>query len=119
MTSQQMNFSGSPSAQAPSSLLFFAHNVLRSLQALWRIQPVFASEVLRVFALLLSVLSLSTGIAKADPVNFPPLIAPAAGATADGCSGCLSDYENTPASAIGDAIVSWSFYAMNTNRSPL
>ena len=64
---------------------------------------------------LLTAFCLSIGIASADPISFPAPGTPAAGSTSDGCSGCLFDYESTPAAATGQAIVSWSFYALNTN----
>jgi hypothetical protein len=109
MTKLQMNLSGSSRTTVSSSLPFSAQVARRSLQA---IQPM---RVLRAAALLLTALGLSAGIAKADPASFPPLSAPGAGATTDGCTGCLFDYEGTPDAATGQAIVSWSFYAMNTN----
>lgn len=74
-----------------------------------------AIQLTRPAALLLAAFALSIGIANADSTTFPTNGAPAPGAITDGCSGCLFDYESTPVAATGQAIVSWSFYAMNTN----
>lgn len=103
MTKIQMNLSASSGGAAPSSLPCSAYNALRSIRGI------------RATAVLLAAFGLSAGLAMADPVTFPVLSAPAAGATSDGCTGCLFDYESTPAASTGQAIVSWSFYAANTN----
>ena len=74
------------------------------------------TSVFRKAIILLAALGLCAGIARADSVTFPaPAGNPPSGATADGCSGCLMDYQSVPGTAVGQAIVSWSFYAMNTN----
>jgi hypothetical protein len=79
------------------------------------IQPASVTGVIRAVTVLLTAFGLAAGIAKADPVTFPPLTTPGPGATVDSCSGCLFDVEGTPAAATGQAIVSWSFVAVNTN----
>ncbi|MGD0443388.1 MAG: hypothetical protein ABSA39_05575 [Edaphobacter sp.] len=79
------------------------------------IRPASVTGVIRAVTVLLAAFGLAAGNAKADPVTFPPLTTPAPGATVDGCSGCLFDVEGTPAAATGQAIVSWSFFAVNTN----
>lgn len=76
---------------------------------------VFMQKVMRVVLVLLAVAGLSAGVAKAEPVTFPPFTTPGSGATHDGCTGCLFLYQNTPTAATGQAVVSWSFYATNTN----
>ena len=115
MTKITTYFSASSSASAPSSSPCSSHSVLMLIRGIRVILPACMTGVIRPVTVLLAVFGLSAGIAIADPVTFPPLSTPAAGATSDGCSGCLFDYEGTPAAATGQAIVSWSFYATNTN----
>ncbi|MEO6983516.1 MAG: hypothetical protein ABI072_10440 [Edaphobacter sp.] len=65
--------------------------------------------------MFLGALVVSAGTARATPISFPTLQSPAAGSTTDGCSGCLFSYAAVPAGAVGDALTSWSFYALNSN----
>lgn len=115
MTKITENLLASSSASAATSSPCSAHNVLMLIRRSRVILPARMAGVTRAVTVLLALFSLSAGIAIADPVTFPPFSAPGAGATTDGCTGCLFDYESTPAAATGQAIVSWSFYAMNTN----
>jgi hypothetical protein len=115
MTKIQMNLLASSSASVPSCSPCSAYDVLRSVRAIRVIQRSPLTGALRAVLVLLAAFVLSAGLAIADPITFPAPSTPTAGATSDGCSGCLFDYESTPAAATGQAIVSWSFYTMNTN----
>lgn len=118
MTKIQMNLLASSSASVPSSSRCSAYNLLRSAREIRVSQQPSLTGVtgaLRAVIVLLAAFCLSAGLAIADPVTFPATTTPTAGSTTDGCSGCLFDYEGTPTAATGQAIVSWSFYAMNTN----
>lgn len=53
--------------------------------------------------------------ALANPITIGTVQSPAPGSTTDGCSGCLFSYASVPNSAVGDAVTSWSFYALNTD----
>jgi hypothetical protein len=103
-TSIQAISSANSSTSARSGVSFSLSTALESF-----------TGTIRAVALLLVAFGLLTGVAKADSVSFPAPIPPPVGATSDGCSGCLFDYESTPAAATGEAVVSWSFYAENTN----